>query len=380
MRRLARFVAAEGALALVMLAVVAVMAVTPPARHDLPTWPLGFRLSTVALADAPAHRARVLIGSQMAALGIAAALGSLAWRRRAPLVAAALTLVAFGLGLALPPLAIDAYPLTYRRSPMPYTATSIASGAALYAEHCAVCHGPTGAGDGMAGLRLPRPPADLRAAHTQHHTAGDLYWWISEGIPAAGMPGFASRVSEDQRWDLVNFARALAAGNEARFLGPRVEPESPRIAAPDAAFAVGPTPLRSLREYRGRKIVLLVLYTLPSSRARLAELAELYPHLVLLSVEVVAVPRDGAPDAIRQLGTSPAIWFPVVTEGAPDIVITYSLFSRAPHAEFLIDRQGYLRAISAGDRRWPDAAALLAAVRQLDEEPSIAPEASEHVH
>ena len=70
----------------------------------------------------------------------------------------------------------------------------------------------------------------------------------------------------------------------------------------------------------------------------------------------------------------------MVTEGAPDIVTTYSLFSRAPHAEFLIDRQGYLRAISAGDRVWADAQALLTAVRQLSEERTVAPEAGEHVH
>ena len=82
--------------------------------------------------------------------------------------------------------------------------------------------------------------------------------------------------------------------------------------APDAAFAVGPTPPRSLREYRGRKIVLLVLYSLPDSRPRLADLAELYPHLVLLGVEVVAVPRDGSSDAIRQLGTHAR---PVVPRG-----------------------------------------------------------------
>ena len=178
----------------------------------------------------------------------------------------------------------------------------------------------------------------------------------------------------------MNFVRALAAAREARRLGPHVKAESPRIVAPDAAFAVGPTPLRSLREYRGRKIVLLVLYSLPGSRARLADLAELYPHLVLLGVEVVAVPRQGGSDAIRQLGTSPAMWFPVVTEGAADIVTTYSLFAEAPHAEFLIDRQGYLRAISAGDRVWPDSQALLAAVRQLNEERTVGPEASEHVH
>jgi putative copper resistance protein D len=296
------------------------------------------------------------------------------------LAAAASVLIAFGVGLALPPLAIDAYPLTYRRPAVPYTAPSIAAGSALYAAHCATCHGPAGAGDGLAGLRLPRAPADLRASHTRHHTAGDLYWWISEGIPDAGMPGFAGGLTEDQRWDLVNFVRTLATASEARGLGPQVEPTAPRIVAPDAPFAVGPTPPRSLREYRGRKLVLLVLYTLPASRPRLAELAELYPRLARLGVEVVAVPRDGASDAIRRLATVPAAWFPVVTEGGHDIDTTYSLFSRAPHAEFLIDRQGYLRAISAGGRTWPDAEALLAAARRLDDEPTGAPEASEHVH
>jgi putative copper resistance protein D len=378
MRRLARYVAAEGALALAILAVVAAMAATPPARHEAPTWPLAFRLSTVALATE--DRGRVLIGSQMAVLGTVAALASLAVRRRAPLLAGAGILAVFGLGLALPPLAIDAYPLTYRRPAVPYTASSIASGSALYAEHCAVCHGTTGAGDGPGGLRLPRPPADLRAEHTLHHTAGDLYWWISEGIPAAGMPGFAPHLAEDEGWDLVNFVRALGAAREARGLGPEVDPGAPRLAAPDAAFAVGPTAPRALRAYRGRKMVLLVLYSLPGSRARLAELAELYAPLVLSGVEVVAVPGDAAPDAIRQLGATPAVWFPVVTEGGRDLVTTYSLFSRAPHAEFLIDRQGYLRAISAGDRRWPDGQALLAAVRQLNDEPTLAPEAGAHVH
>jgi putative copper resistance protein D len=156
---------------------------------------------------------------------------------------------------------------------------SIATGSVLYGEHCAVCHGPKGAGDGPAGLRLPRPPADLRAPHTRHHTAGDLYWWISEGIPNAGMPGLAGQFAEDQRWDLVNFVRALAASWEARGLGPRVQPDA-RIVAPDATFAVGPTPPRSLREYRGRKILLLVLYTLPGS-GRHNPTGGPVPHLVL---------------------------------------------------------------------------------------------------
>src|SRR5207249_1542078 len=82
-------------------------------------------------------------------------------------------------------LAIDAYPTTYLRPAVPYQAASIATGAALYRTNCVVCHGTTGAGDGPGGARLPQRPADLRASHTAQHTAGDLFWWISHGIPRA---------------------------------------------------------------------------------------------------------------------------------------------------------------------------------------------------
>lgn len=37
------------------------------------------------------------------------------------------------------------------------------SGAALYRQNCAVCHGPGGAGNGVQAGELPVPPANLRA-------------------------------------------------------------------------------------------------------------------------------------------------------------------------------------------------------------------------
>ena len=35
-------------------------------------------------------------------------------------------------------------------------------GATIYKDHCAVCHGETGAGDGMVGKLFTQPPADLQ--------------------------------------------------------------------------------------------------------------------------------------------------------------------------------------------------------------------------
>jgi putative copper export protein/mono/diheme cytochrome c family protein len=380
MRRLSRLVGGEAALGLVTVAVVAVMTVTPPARHQQPTWPLSFRLTLDNLVAAPDFRAQVLIGSQVAVLGLVALFASLALRRlRLPVLAGGAVVVVAGAAIALPPLVSDAYPTTYRRPDVAYHASSVAEGRRLFAEHCAACHGPRGAGDGPAAATLqPRPP-DLRAHHVALHTAGDLFWWISHGRPS--MPAFADRLDVEARWHLVNYLRALAAGEASRLLGTTIEPNRPWLVAPDFSFSVGPEFSHTLKDYRGRKIVLLVLYTLPASHPRLVELMESYGLLGALEVEIIAVPGDAAPDAIRQLAGWPPILYSIVTDGAPEILATYRLFSPAPHTEFLIDRQGYLRAIvaAAGDPR-RDVNLLLAEVQRLNEERPVTPPPAEHVH
>jgi putative copper export protein/mono/diheme cytochrome c family protein len=380
MRRLARLVAGEAGLVLAVLAVVAAMALTAPARHEQPVWPFDVRLTTAVLVDAPEQRARVLVGSQVAVLGAVALAAALALGRwRAAVGAGGVVVLAAGLWLALPPLAIDAYPTTYRRPEVPYHAASIVNGSRLFGVHCAACHGPDGAGDGPAATALPRPPADLRAHHTATHTAGDLFWWITHGIPGRGMPGFGERLGEDERWDLINFVRVLSAAWDARALGPTVEPGRPWLVAPDFAFAVGPTPPRALRDYRGQRLVLLVLYTLPDSRPRLRQLAEGHRLLTQLGVEVLAVPWDAAPDAIRRLADVGPL-YPVVTDGAAEIVAAYRRLAPAPHTELLVDRQGYVRARLAGE---PGALALnplLAEVQALNEEKVAAPPPDVHVH
>jgi putative copper resistance protein D len=307
-----------------------------------------------------------------------ALLASMTLRRlRLPLLAGGVVVLIAGIGIALPPLVTDAYPTTYRRSDVPYQAASIAGGKALFAEHCVACHGSRGGGDGPAAAALNPRPADLRAHHVALHTAGDLFWWIGHGLRT--MPAFGDRLSPDERWDLVNFLRALSAGDAARLLGRAVAPEQLWIVAPDFTFAVGPTPARSLKEYRGRKAVLLVLYTLPASGARLSELAQRYALLSTLGLEIVAVPTDAEPDALRRLGDA-RIFYPIVTDGARDILDTYRLFSPAPHAEFLIDRQGYLRAIAAaGGTAMRDTDLLVADLQRLNAE-KAAPPPAEHVH
>ena len=195
------------------------------------------------------------------------------------------------------------------------------------------------------------------------------------------MPGFATLLNEEQRWDVINYVRLLGVLETARWLGPTVDPGRVWLVAPDFSYAVAPAPPRSLRDYRGTRHVLLVLYTLSRSRERLAQLADAHQMLTTLGVEIIAVPTDASPDAIRKLGDSPRALFPIVTEGAPDILAVYQRFDAAPHAEFLIDRRGYLRA------RWSsraetarDMTRLLAEIQALNEEKADAPPADEHVH
>jgi putative copper resistance protein D len=160
-----------------------------------------------------------------------------------------------------------------------------------------------------------------------------------------------------------------------------VERDRAWLVAPDFTIAVGPLAPGALRDYRGQRMVLLVLYTLPGSRTRMAELARSYNVLSIIGVEVIVVPTRASPEAIRELGSSPPVLFPVVTDGNTDIVATYGMFAPGAHGELLIDRQGYIRAIWREDvGGMPRAAAVQSQVEKLNEEKSPPPFPDDHVH
>jgi mono/diheme cytochrome c family protein len=51
---------------------------------------------------------------------------------------------------------------------VPIQRTSAASGAEMYAQYCAACHGPSGKGDGPAAPAFKTPPADLTTLAKRH--------------------------------------------------------------------------------------------------------------------------------------------------------------------------------------------------------------------
>src|SRR5258707_4555251 len=144
------------------------------------------------------------------------------------------------------------------------------------------------------------------------------------------MPPFGAVLSEEERWDLINFIRTLAAGDQARQMTALVPPGRPWLVAPDLAIVVGPAPPRSLKDLRDRWMTLLVVFTLPESRARLVQLAEAYNTLHALGTEVVTVPRGDRSEIIRRLGGGPPILYPGITDGAADTATSAPLLARGP--------------------------------------------------
>ena len=71
-----------------------------------------------------------------------------------------------------------------------------------------------------------------------------------------------------------------------------------------------------------------------------------------------------------------------MTEGNEEIAAAYRLFAPGrTHAEFLIDRRGYIRAIWRSDKTgMPDADAVQAQVERLNEEKDPPLLADDHIH
>jgi putative copper export protein/mono/diheme cytochrome c family protein/peroxiredoxin len=395
MRRLRRNVLGEIILGGMILVLVGALGFLPPAVHEQPTWPFSFRLSWEATKDLPGVRSWTAVGLQLSMIGFFAALLSAIMRfRRWPLVAGVgLLTIAAGFALWLPNLSVDAYPTTYVRPTVPYNALSIANGLQLYADHCALCHGTEGYGDGPAAAGLRPRPADLTAKHTADHTAGDIFWWLSHGIRNTAMPGFQDRLSEEERWDLINVVRILSASEQARALSPSIAADI-RVVAPDFFYTTPLGETRALKDFRGLDQVLLVFFSLPESSARLAQLHDLYSQLRPLGTEILAIPLGGD-EASDSLAERLSLPFPVVTDGASEAAAAYTMFRRSlnpenspgnpqqpAHIEFLIDRQGYIRGrwLPSEGEGWAESEQLLEVLAQLRREKLDAPPPDLHVH
>ena len=80
-----------------------------------------------------------------------------------------------------------------------------AVGDSLYHTYCAVCHGPTGAGDGKVGVQMGALP--LITDRARAFSDGYLYSIIRYG--GTIMPRYGDKVRGVNRWEIVNYVRQL---------------------------------------------------------------------------------------------------------------------------------------------------------------------------
>jgi putative copper resistance protein D len=208
-------------------------------------------------------------------------------------------------------------------------------------------------------------------------------------VKETAMPGFEQSLSEDERWDLINFLRALSNGERARSLAPVTETDA-WLVAPDFAYGTNRGETKTLKDHRRDKIVLLVLVSLPESRERLAQLDKMAARLTGAGLEIILVPSDAG----SKVG-SVVDQLPVVTDGMDEVFKTYSLFSQSfeddrnspealvpRHTEFLIDKRGYIRArwIAREGAGWLKIETLFQEIETLQNEKSQVPAPDDHVH
>lgn len=96
-----------------------------------------------------------------------------------------------------------------KKNPVAASPSSLATGQKIYAKRCLACHGSTGNGDGPDAADLGIHPAKLSDPSIQEETDGELFWKISVGKKP--MPGYGSRLSSTERWNVINYLRSLAS-------------------------------------------------------------------------------------------------------------------------------------------------------------------------
>lgn len=119
-------------------------------------------------------------------------------------------------------------------NPHPVSDASLANGRKYYSINCAVCHGDTGMGDGPA-TKYGMPGINLITDVTRGRTDGYIFGMIRNG---RGLMPTYNRIEEPDRWDVVNYLRALQG------LAGRTVPTGP-LAAPGVTGDMLPGATRS---------------------------------------------------------------------------------------------------------------------------------------
>lgn len=91
------------------------------------------------------------------------------------------------------------------KSPVKSAADAAKKGKPLFASNCAKCHGPEGKGNGPDSDHAADLTDEFR---TELNPEGVLYYKVWNGH-AQDMPGFKSKLTKDDTWNLVEYLKVL---------------------------------------------------------------------------------------------------------------------------------------------------------------------------
>jgi len=91
---------------------------------------------------------------------------------------------------------------------VPADEANLISGAKVYKEQCATCHGlPSEPKSAVATGMYPAPPQLFQGTGVTDDDAWESYWKAENGIRMSGMPGFKDRLTEKQIWQVAVLVR-----------------------------------------------------------------------------------------------------------------------------------------------------------------------------
>jgi high-affinity iron transporter len=87
---------------------------------------------------------------------------------------------------------------------------AIATGARLFAVHCAICHGAKGNGQGIRHAFMSPAPANLAVPEwSRPANVGRIYSAVRKGVPGTAMAAWPT-LSDQQVWSVAAYVRTLS--------------------------------------------------------------------------------------------------------------------------------------------------------------------------
>jgi outer membrane protein OmpA-like peptidoglycan-associated protein len=104
---------------------------------------------------------------------------------------------------------VDGKPAVAFPAAFPANAANMARGKERYGIYCSPCHGMSGNGKGTVAGKLKVAPPAFHDARLKEMSVGKIYEAMTLGVNNGNMPSYATQLTEEDRWNVVLYVRAL---------------------------------------------------------------------------------------------------------------------------------------------------------------------------